>query len=108
MINSTNVVLLSGVLRQDPVIVNFRDANRLARFTICVNKLIKSEPDAPKWSNSDFNVVLFNETLDKVQHQLKKGVDISLEGYLTTCPYTNKHGEQVETIEIVANRIDIQ
>lgn len=108
MINSTNVVLLSGVLRQDPVIVNFRDANRLARFTLQVNKFIQNEPDDPQCTSSDFNIVLFNENLDKVQYQLKKGIKISLEGYLITCPYTNKHGEQVETIEIVANRIEVQ
>lgn len=53
MINSTNILLLSGVLRQDPVIVNFRDANRLARFTLRVNKLIESEPDDPKCTSSD-------------------------------------------------------
>ena len=41
MINSTNVVLLSGVLRQNPVIANFGDGNRLARFTLCVKRLIQ-------------------------------------------------------------------
>lgn len=108
MINSTNVVLMSGVLKQDAVIVNFADNNRLARFTIAVNKLIQSEPNVPRWTSADFNVVVSNERLDKVRNQLMKGTEISMEGYLAAFPYTNKHGECVETIEIVANRIDIQ
>lgn len=108
MINSTNVVLLSGVLRQDPVIVNFRDANRLARFILRVNKLIESEPDDPQCTSSDFNIVLYNEILDEVLDQLTKGVNVALEGSLETFPYTNKQGEQVETIEIVANGIEVQ
>lgn len=102
------MVLLSGVLRQDPVIANFGDGNRLARFTLCVKKLIRSDPDEQQWTTADFNIVLFNEILDKVRNQLKKGVDVSLEGYLATCPYKDKHGQIVETIEIIANRIEVQ
>lgn len=108
MINSTNILLLSGVLRQDPANVNFRDANRLARFILRVDKLIESEPDDPQCTSSDFNIVLYNETLDKVLDQLTKGVNVALEGSLETFHYTNKQGEQVETIEIVANGIEVQ
>ena len=102
------MVLLSGILRQDPVIVNFRDANRLARFILRIDKLIKSEPDDPQWMSADFNIVLYNETLDKVLDRLTKGVKVSLEGCLATCPYKNKHGEMVETIEVIANKIEVQ
>lgn len=107
MRNSKNEMRLSGILRQDPVIVNFADNKRLARFTLGVSKLIQSKPAPPQWSSTDFNVVVSNERLDKVRNQLKKGTEISLKGYLATVPYTNKHRELVETIEIIANRIDI-
>lgn len=108
MTNSTNVVQLSGALTQDAVVVNFRDTNRLARFILCVNKLIKSDTKGAHWIGTDFNIVLYNEVLEKVLDQLTKGVNVSLEGSLETFPYTNKHGELVQTIEIVASKIDIQ
>lgn len=75
MTNSTNVVQLSGALTQDAVVVNFRDTNRLARFILRVNKLIKSDTKGPQWIATDFNVVLYNEILDKVLDQLTKGVN---------------------------------
>lgn len=99
MINSTNEEQLSVELRQAPVVFNFRNDKRLARFTRRVSKLIESESDDPQWKSTDFNTVLFNEDLDKVaQNQIKKGVDISLEGHLATVPFTNELGEPVNNI----------
>jgi hypothetical protein len=86
MINSTNEEPLSVELRQAPLIFNFRNDKRLARFTLRVSKLIQSELDDPQWKSADFNTVLFNENLDKVQHQPKKlfHSQISLANWLTT------------------------
>ena len=108
MRNSKNEMRLSEILRQDPVIVDFADNKRLARFTLGLNKLIQSKSAPPQWFSTDFNVVVINGNLDKVKDKLKKGISISLKGYLETFPYTNKHGELVETIEVVANTISIE
>lgn len=108
MTNSRNVVQLSGALTQDAVVVNFRDTNRLARFILRVNKLIKSDTKGAHWIGTDFNIVLYNEILDKVLDKLTKGVNVSLEGSLETFQYTNKHGELVQTIDIFVSEIEIQ
>ena len=71
MINSINDRPLSVELTQAPVIFNFRNDKRLARFTRRVNKLIQIESDDPQWKSPDFNIVLFNNELDKVHDRLK-------------------------------------
>lgn len=88
-----------GRLSRDPEVRITQDGNTtVARFGIAV--------DRQRDKADFFNVTAFNKTAEFVEKYLKKGTKIGLEGQLRTDEYTNRDGQKVTSVYILADKIE--
>lgn len=88
-----------GRLTRDPEVRITQDGNTtVARFGIAV--------DRQRDKADFFNVTAFNKTAEFVEKYLKKGTKIGLEGQLRTDEYTNRDGQKVTSVYILADKIE--
>ena len=94
-----NRVCIIGRLTRDPEIRMTQDTQHtVARFGIAV--------DIGKDKANFFNVTAWDKTAQFCEKYLKKGTKIGLEGQLRTDEYTDKNGQKVTTVYILADRIE--
>ena len=94
-----NKVCLIARLTRDPEIRITQDGNTtIARFGIAVN----SQKDKADF----FNVTAFNKTAEFIEKYLKKGTKIGLEGQLRADEYTNRDGQKVTSVYILADKVE--
>ena len=75
----------------------------IAKFSLAVNRKIKrdGEPDA-----DFFNVTAFGALGKFAEKYLKRGTQIVLTGRIQNDNYTNKNGEKVYSVQIIAEEIN--
>lgn len=96
-----NKAILIGRLTADPT-VNINGENKMARYTIAVDRKIKRDPDNPNQQTADFiTCVAFGRSADFVDKYLRKGTKIAITGRIQTGRYTNKDGQTVYTTDVV-------
>lgn len=99
-----NVVILMGRLTRDPE-VRYGGANNtaVARFSIAVDRRFKREgqPDA-----DFFECTAFGKLGEFVEKYLRKGTKIVLQGEIQNDNYTNKEGQKVYGMKIIASSIE--
>ena len=99
-----NTIILMGRLTRDPE-VRYGGANNtaIARYAIAVDRRFKQEgqPEA-----DFFNLVSFGKQAEFVEKYLSKGTKIVVQGELRNNNYTNKDGQMVYGMEIVANSVE--
>lgn len=94
-----NRVCIIGRLTRDPEIRITQDGQTtVGRFGIAV--------DIKKDLVNFFNVTAFNKTAEFCEKYLKKGTKVGIEGQLRTEEYTNRDGQKVSTVYILADRIE--
>ena len=72
----------------------------IARFGIAVDRKGKEQ------KADFFNVTAFNKTAQFVEKYLKKGTKIAIAGRLQQDEYTNKDGQKVTSVSIVADEVE--
>lgn len=100
-----NKVIFMGRLTRDPE-VRYSQGERptaIARFSIAVDRRFKrdGEPDA-----DFFNCTAFGKLAEFVEKYLHKGVKIVLTGRIQNNNYTNKDGQQVYGVQVMADEIE--
>ena len=100
-----NKVILMGRLTRDPEIRYSQGANQtaIARFSLAVDRRYKreGEPEA-----DFFNCTAFGKQAEFVERYLQKGIKILLSGRIRNDNYTNKDGQMVYSVQIVAEEIE--
>ncbi len=98
-----NKVILMGRLTRDPEERSSSTGTSLARFSIAVDRRFKrdGQPTA-----DFFNCTAFGKTAEFVVKYLKKGTKIVLDGEIQNDNYTNKEGQMVYGVQILANSIE--
>ncbi len=100
-----NKVILMGRLTRDPEVRYSQGASQtsVARFSIAVDRRFKrdGEPDA-----DFFNCTSFGKQAEFVERYLKKGTKILLTGRIQNDNYTNKDGQMVYSVRIMAEEIE--
>lgn len=100
-----NKVFLMGRLTRDPEMRTITGENytAVARYTLAVDRRFKREgqPEA-----DFFNCTSFGKQAEFVEKYLKKGTKVVVIGRLQQNNYTNKNGDKVYTIDIVAEEIE--
>lgn len=93
-----------GRLTREPE-VRYGGANNtaVARFSIAVDRRFKREGEP---TADFFNCTAFGKLGEFVEKYLKKGTKIVLDGELRNDNYTNKEGQKVYGIQIIANQIE--
>lgn len=100
-----NKIMLMGRLTRDPETRYSQGESQfaIARFSLAVDRRFKrqGEPDA-----DFFNCTAFGKQGDFVEKYLKQGTKILLSGRVQNDNYTNKNGEKVYSVQIIAEEIE--
>ncbi|SFB33116.1 single-strand binding protein [Acetitomaculum ruminis DSM 5522] len=100
-----NKIILMGRLTRDPEIRYSQGNNPLtiARFSIAVDRRFKREGEA----DADFfNCTSFGKQAEFVERYLKQGTKILLSGRVQNDNYTNRDGQKVYSVQIIAEEIE--
>ena len=96
-----NRVILLGRLSRDPEVRVTQDGQTtIAKFGIAVDRRGKED------KADFFNVTAFNKTAQFAEKYLKKGTKIALSGRLQLDEYTNKDGQRVTNVSVVAEEVE--
>ena len=98
-----NKVILMGRLTREPEVSSSASGTTFARFSIAVDRKFKKEgdPDA-----DFFNCTSFGKQAEFVERYLKKGTKIVVSGRLQNNNYTNKDGQKVYDVRVMAEEIE--
>ncbi len=100
-----NKVILMGRLTRDPEVRYSQGASQttVARYSIAVDRRFKreGEPDA-----DFFNCTAFGKQAEFVEKYLHKGTKILMSGRVQNDNYTNKDGQMVYSVRILAEEIE--
>lgn len=88
-------------LTRDPEIRMTQDGQTtIARFGIAVDRRGKDQ------KADFFNVTAFNKTAQFAEKYLRKGTKIAIGGHLQMDEYTNKDGQKVTNVIIIADEVE--
>lgn len=104
---SVNKVILIGNLGKDPEVRHMDNNLAVARFSIATTESYKDKngdwQDQTEWHN----IVAWRFLAERVEKYLKKGMQVYVEGKLTTRSWEDKEGVKKYTTEVVANTINM-
>ena len=96
-----NKCMMIGRLTRDPEVRVTQDGQTtIAKFGIAVDRRGKED------KADFFNVTAFNKTAQFAEKYLKKGTKIALAGRLQQDEYTNKDGQKVTSVSVVAEEVE--
>ena len=100
-----NKVILMGNLTRDPEIRYSQGENSLAiaRFSIAVNRRFSRQGDT---DTDFFNCTAFGKQAEFVEKYFNQGSRMLLTGRVQNDNYTNKNGERVYSVQIMADEIE--
>lgn len=101
-----NKVILMGRLTRDPELRYSagENATAIARFSIAVDRRFRKGGDG---AEADFfNCTAFGRQGEFVEKYLKKGTKILLSGRIQNDNYTNRDGQKVNAVQIIAEEIE--
>ena len=95
-----NTVNLAGNLARDHKITNLDNGKKVLRNAVAINN--GNDKDA-----TFINFTAWNKTADIIEKFTSKGEPIVIEAFLRNNNYTNKDGQKVYDLEVVANRVTL-
>lgn len=101
-----NKVILMGRLTRDPEVrYSTGDSSMaIARFSIAVDRRFRRGGDG---AEADFfNCTAFGKQGEFVEKYLKKGTKVLLSGRIQNDNYTNRDGQKVQSVQIIAEEIE--
>ena len=100
-----NKIILMGRLTRDPETRYSQGENQtaIARFSLAVDRRFKRQGDAEA---DFFNCTTFGRQAEFVEKYLKQGTKILLTGRVQNDNYTNRNGEKVYSVQIIAEEIE--
>lgn len=100
-----NKIILMGRLTRDPETRYSQGENQtaIARFSLAVDRRFKRQGDAEA---DFFNYTAFGRQAEFVEKYLKQGTKILLTGRVQNDNYTNRNGEKVYSVQIIAEEIE--
>ena len=106
MAGSVNKVILVGNLGRDPEIRSSQDGTKIVNLSIATSERWKDRNTGEQRERTEWHrVVIFNENLARLAEQyLRKGSSVYLEGQLQTRKWTDQHGVEKYTTEVVLGR----
>ncbi|MFB9056058.1 single-stranded DNA-binding protein [Mariniflexile ostreae] len=100
-----NKVQLIGRLGQDPEIVNFKDGNKMAKFSIATDDSYKDKEGNKVERTYWHNIIVKGGLVNVVENYVTKGKEIAIEGKLTNRSWEDKEGNKHYATEILCNEL---
>jgi single-strand DNA-binding protein len=106
MSGSVNKVIIVGNLGKDPESRRMPNGNPVVNITIATSESWKDKASGERKEKTEWHrVVIFDENIAKVaENYLKKGSKVYLEGALQTRKWTDMHGVEKYSTEIVLQK----
>lgn len=103
MSGSINKVTLMGHVGKDPIIQNFQDGNKMARFSVCTTEKWTNKKTNEKMVQTEWhNIVVHNQTaIPYLEKWVRKGAHLYIEGMLKSRTYTDKNEIERTVQEVV-------
>ena len=106
-----NKVILMGRLTRDPEVryTQSRNGDQMAigRFSIAVDRRFqRGSQDGNDTTADFFNCTAFGRLGEFVEKYLKQGTKVVVSGRIQNDNYTNKNGEKVYSVQIIAEEIE--
>lgn len=101
-----NKVVLMGRLTRDPEIRYSQGESSLAigRFSLAVDRRFRRQGD--EQTADFFNCTAFGKLAEFVERYLKQGTRVVIVGRIQNDNYTNKEGQKVYSVQIIAEEIE--
>lgn len=96
-----NNITLIGNMGTEALITNFENGNKVARFSLAVNKKNESSTDKAEWHR----VFAWGSMAQFIENYGKKGRKIAVHGRLVKRTYLNKKGEERKVTEVEVKHI---
>ena len=101
---SVNLAILVGNVGKDPEIKVFDGGTKKATFTLATSEKYKDRNGEAHENTEWHNIVCWRATADVVEHFVKKGTQVYIQGKITTRSWEDQNGQKRYTTEIeVAN-----
>lgn len=100
-----NKIILMGNLTRDPEIRYTQGENALAvaRFSLAINRRFAKQGDTEV---DYFNCTAFGKQAEFIEKYFRKGSRMLVSGRVQNDNYTNKNGEKVYSVQIIAEEIE--
>ena len=98
-----NKVMLIGNLGKDPDFQLTSNGTPVAKFSLAVNRYVKSSAGERKEETEWFNIVAWSQLAEICEKYLHKGSKVYIEGRIQQRKYTDKEGIQRNVVDIIAN-----
>ena len=98
-----NSVMLIGRPGAEPEVRNFSNNNKVARFRLAVTESHRNANN--EWVNDTqwFTLVAWGKLADRVENNVKKGLQVAVEGTLRNNEWTDDKGQRHSNIEVWVN-----
>ncbi len=100
-----NKVILMGRLTRDPE-TRYSQDMAIGKFSIAVDRRARKNAGGDDPTADFFNVTAFGKLGEFVERYLKKGTKVVVSGRIQNDNYTNKNGEKVYSVQIIAEEIE--
>lgn len=107
MNNLRNNVRLVGHAGSDLMITPLENDKKIGRVSIAINDYSKSKSGEDSRPAQWFNLIFWNAKADVASSLIKKGMEIAVEGKLSSQFYVAKDGQKRYTTEIVVNEFEL-
>ncbi len=98
-----NRVTLIGNLGRDPEIRRLENGAVVAKFSLATNENYRDKSGEWQTQTEWHDIIVWRQLAERAESQLKKGMQIYVEGKLTTRTWQDQDGNQRRTTEVVAN-----
>jgi single-strand DNA-binding protein len=100
-----NKIMLIGNLGRDPELNVTSDGTPVTKFSIAVNRTVKTQSGERREETEWFNVVAWRNLAELCERYLHKGSKVYIEGRLTQRKYTDKESVQRTSVEVIVNDV---
>ncbi len=100
-----NKIMLIGNLGKDPDLSVTPDGTPVTKFSLAVNRVIKSSSGERKEETEWFNIVAWRQLAEICDKYLHRGSKVYIEGRLTQRKYNDKDGNPRVMVEVIASEM---
>lgn len=102
-----NKVILIGNIGQDPEVRHLESGSVVATFSVATNESYKDKSGEWQTITEWHNIVVWRALAEMVERNYKKGMQVYVEGKLTTRKWQDKDGNDRRTTEVLGNTLRI-
>ena len=102
-----NKVILVGNLGKDPEVKHFEGSGAVAKFSIATNENYRDKNGEWQSQTEWHNVVVWNAAAERAERMFKRGMQLYVEGKLTTRKWQDQNGNDRYTTEVVGRVVKI-